>query len=191
MINVALYVPCIHTVLVFGFSPTEYVVHENDRSVAIEVFFILGIPGDYQPQVLISARNGTAIGQIRPKFTHLAIAIEHGRLEDAVLALLSIFATEGTDFAAIPSPEVTFTAGNRIKQLTISIMSSNSTERREAFTVTLDEVTLTHASNKMPLNLSDQEQARLILNPRIASITILDDNGEWPPIHYYVSEICR
>lgn len=66
MINVALYVPCIHTVLVFGFSPTEYVVHENDGSVAIEIFFILGIPGDYQPQVLISARNGTAIGQIRP-----------------------------------------------------------------------------------------------------------------------------
>lgn len=66
MINVALYVPCIHTALVFGFSPTEYVVHENDRSVAIKIFFILGIPGDYQPQVLISAHNGTAIGQIRP-----------------------------------------------------------------------------------------------------------------------------
>ena len=46
----------------FGFSPSEYEVHENAGFVMIEIF-IRGIPGDYQPAVLISTHNGTATGQ--------------------------------------------------------------------------------------------------------------------------------
>ena len=88
------------------------------------------------------------------------------------------FAIEGTDFAAITSSEITFTAGNQIKRLAIPIISSNSTESSEGFTVSLDEVFLIHANNKTLLNLSGQELAHLILNPRIANVTILDDNSE-------------
>ena len=51
--------------LVLGFSATEYEVHENDESVMIEIF-VHGIPGGYQPVVLISTCNGTATGQISP-----------------------------------------------------------------------------------------------------------------------------
>lgn len=57
------------------------------------------------------------------------------------------FAIEGTDFAALASSEVTFTAGNQIKCLAIPIMASNSTESGEWFTVTLDEIIVIHASN--------------------------------------------
>ena len=49
--------------LVFGFRPSKYEVHEDDGSVMIEVIFIQGIPGNYQPAVLISTHNGTAKGQ--------------------------------------------------------------------------------------------------------------------------------
>ena len=49
--------------LVFGFGAMEYVVHEGNGSLMIEVIFIHGIPGDYQPMVLISTHNGTAAGQ--------------------------------------------------------------------------------------------------------------------------------
>ena len=49
--------------LVLGFSPTEYEVHENDRSVTVEVF-IQGILGDYQLMVFMSTHNGTATGEI-------------------------------------------------------------------------------------------------------------------------------
>ena len=48
--------------LVFGFSPSKYEIHEDDESAIMEIFF-QGIPGDYQPVVLISTHNGTAKGQ--------------------------------------------------------------------------------------------------------------------------------
>ena len=48
--------------LVFGFSPSKYEIHEDDESAMVDIF-IQGIPGDYQPVVLISTHNGTAIGQ--------------------------------------------------------------------------------------------------------------------------------
>ena len=91
---------------------------------------------------------------------------------------LKLTIIEGTDFAAIASSEITFNADSRIKHLAIPIISSNSTESREWFIVTLDEVIFIHMNNKTNLNLSDQERARLILNPRIANVTILDDNSE-------------
>ena len=48
--------------LVFGFRPSKYDIHEDDGSVMIEVIFFQGIPGDYQPVVLISIHNGSATG---------------------------------------------------------------------------------------------------------------------------------
>ena len=49
--------------LVFGFSPSNYEIHETGGSATVKIFFIKGIPGDYQPVVLISTHNGTATGQ--------------------------------------------------------------------------------------------------------------------------------
>ena len=86
------------------------------------------------------------------------------------------FATEGADFASITSSQVTFSAGNRIKSLTIPITSTNSTEGSEEFTVTLDEVILIHTNDSSTLNISEEGRVHIILNPRVASITILDDN---------------
>jgi hypothetical protein len=53
----------LHVELVIGLSATEYAVHESVGYLVIEVIFIQGIPGDYQPVVLISTHNGTATGQ--------------------------------------------------------------------------------------------------------------------------------
>ena len=87
------------------------------------------------------------------------------------------YATEGTDFAALASLEVMFTAVNRVQRLAIPIISTNSTEGSEEFTVNLDEVILIHTNNRTTVNLSEEEGARLILNPRVTDIIILDDNG--------------
>ena len=53
---------CIDVELVFGFSPPEYEIHESNGSVSIDIVFIYGIPGDYQPLVFVSIHNGSAIG---------------------------------------------------------------------------------------------------------------------------------
>ena len=151
--------------LVFGFSPSKYDIHESDGSVTVNVFFIHGIPGDYQPIVLISTHNRTATGQIFHKIK--------------LMTYLSWYTTEGTDFVAIASMEVTFTTGNRIKSLATPVISTNSTESSEEFTVTLDEVILIHTNSRTTQNLSEEESARLILNPRVADIIILDDNGKY------------
>ena len=82
--------------------------------------------------------------------------------------------TEGTDFAAIASSQVPFAIGN---SLAIPIISSNSTESSEEFSVTLDEVVLIHTNNGTRVDLSDQERTRLILNPKRANVTIIDDSG--------------
>ena len=73
--------------------------------------------------------------------------------------------------------QVTFTGGNRLKNLIIHIIADNSTEESEEFTVTLDRVILTNSVNGNTPNLTDQERARLILDSRAANIIILDNNG--------------
>ena len=87
--------------------------------------------------------------------------------------------TDGRDFSAIASSQTNFTAGNQVRSLSIPIISTNSTESSEEFTITLDEVILIYTNNGTAVDLSEQERARLILNPRIANITILDDNGKF------------
>ena len=91
--------------------------------------------------------------------------------------LMIIFATEWADFAAVSS-QVLFTVSNQSNSLAIPIVFSNSTESSEEFYVTLDEVILIHTNNGTRVNLSDQERARLILNPMRANVTILDDSSE-------------
>ena len=84
---------------------------------------------------------------------------------------------EGTDFEALSSSEITFSSSSRINSLNVRIISGSSTEDSEQFTVTLDAVILTHASNGTILNLSKEERARLIKNPKMANVTIIDNNG--------------
>ena len=76
------------------------------------------------------------------------------------------YTTEGDDFGAIDSSKVTFIVGNHVSSLIIPIISSNSTENSEEFTVTLDKVNLLNRS--IMLNLSEDERARIILNPGTA-----------------------
>ena len=49
--------------LVFGFSPLKYEIHESAGYVTVNIFFVQGIPGDYQLVVFISTNNGTATGK--------------------------------------------------------------------------------------------------------------------------------
>ena len=85
------------------------------------------------------------------------------------------YTSEGEDFGGIASSEVTFTAGNRINSVTITIIPNNSTESSEEFTITLDKIILLHRG--IMLNLSEEERARLVLNPGIAAVKIIDDDG--------------
>ena len=78
----------------------------------------------------------------------------------------------------IDRSQVTFTGGARVSTETISIVSDNSTEEREEFIVALESFTLIHSGNGSALEVSEQEQPRLILRPSTAMITILDDDGK-------------
>ena len=91
--------------------------------------------------------------------------------------LLKFSHSDGTDFIALSSSAITFASSSRIDSLNILIISGSSTEDSEVFTVTLDAVILTHAGNDTILNLSEEERARLIKNPRMANVTIIDNNG--------------
>ena len=85
------------------------------------------------------------------------------------------------DFEPIVSSRVTFTSGSRVNRQIISIISSSSTEAKEYFGVSLDIVLLLNSTNGSSLFLSEQEKARLVLNPRVANITIEDSNGTCIP----------
>ena len=50
--------------MMFGFGQMEYEVSEYDGFVSVDIVFAFGLPGDYQPVVLMSTNNGTAIGKI-------------------------------------------------------------------------------------------------------------------------------
>ena len=76
--------------------------------------------------------------------------------------------------------QVTFTGdSSRVNRQIVPIISRNTTEFPEYFTVSLDEVALLTSNNYSSLHLSDQERARLVLNPSVANITIVDINGTY------------
>ena len=76
-----------------------------------------------------------------------------------------------------------FTNTERNQNLTVQVVSDSFKEFNETFSATLESVFLAHATNGQALVLSDQEAARLVLNPDSASITILDDDGTLIFIH--------
>ena len=76
--------------------------------------------------------------------------------------------------------QVTFTGdSSRVNRQIVPIISRNTTEFPEYFTVSLDEVSLLISNNYSSLHLSDQERTRLVLNPSVANITVVDINGTY------------
>ena len=72
---------------------------------------------------------------------------------------------------------ITFSSANRLQDLTIQILSDNFTEIYESFTVVLSSVFLAETAGGAAIELSDQERARLIVNPATATVIILDNDG--------------
>ena len=64
-----------------------------------------------------------------------------------------------------------------MQDLTIQITSDGFTELNETFSVELSSVFLATEAGGPAIVLSDQESARLILDPDTADVTILDDDG--------------
>ena len=83
--------------------------------------------------------------------------------------------TGGNDYLLINRLQVTFIGGARVRTETIFIVSDNSTEEREEFTLALESFTLIHVGNGSAVEVSEQEQPRLTLQPSRAVISILDD----------------
>ena len=69
----------------------------------------------------------------------------------------------------------TFTIEIRVR---IEISRDNFTELREFFRALLRSVFLSHTAGGAAIELTDQESARLILNPDTATVNILDDDGK-------------
>ena len=59
----------------------------------------------------------------------------------------------------------------------ISITSDNIAEKNDEIIVMLDKVIIT--INGSALHLTDEESSRLILIPKLATVTILDDDGKY------------
>ena len=64
-----------------------------------------------------------------------------------------------------------------MQDLTILIVTDNFTELDETFSAELLSVFLATEAGGPAIDLSDQERARLILDPDTADVTILDDDG--------------
>ena len=64
-----------------------------------------------------------------------------------------------------------------MQDLTIQITSDGFTELNEFFSTELLSVFLATEAGGPAIVLSDQESARLILDPDTADVTILDDDG--------------
>ena len=64
-----------------------------------------------------------------------------------------------------------------MQDLTIEIVSDSFTELNETFSAELLSVFLATEAGGSAIDLSDQERARLILDPDTADVIILDDDG--------------
>ena len=72
--------------------------------------------------------------------------------------------------------KVIFSNQDRIKTFNIDIIADGLPEGHESFTLSLTKIALFLKGSFV--NITDQEQERLILKPQITTITILDDNGK-------------
>ena len=90
------------------------------------------------------------------------------------------------DYSQVVAQALSFTNSDRNQDLSIDIVSDSFIEYSETFSAVLDSVFLATQANGQPLDLSDQERARLILNPNTASVIIVDDDS----MHFIVSSKC-
>ena len=72
-----------------------------------------------------------------------------------------------------------FTNANRIQYLTVQILSDDliDSEIYETFTVVLSSAFLAGTAGGAAIEQTNQERDRLIINPNIATIKILDVDG--------------
>ena len=73
--------------------------------------------------------------------------------------------------------QLLFTNTDRMQDLTIGIVSDSFTELNETFSTELSSVFLATEAGGQATVLSNQESARLILDPDTADVIILDDDG--------------
>ena len=73
---------------------------------------------------------------------------------------------------------ISFTSSNRMQDLTVQILSDDFTELNETFTAVLSSVFLAETAGGAAIELTDQERARLIVNPDNATVIIRDDDGK-------------
>ena len=90
------------------------------------------------------------------------------------------------DYTSIVAQQLSFTNIERNRDLTVQIASDVFTEFSETFSVLLSSAFLANTAGGPAIDLSDQESARLVLNPDSADVTILDDDSRSPisPIEY-------
>ena len=66
----------------------------------------------------------------------------------------------------------------RIQNLTVQILSDDFTEFNKIFMAVLSSVFLADTTGGAAIELTDQERARLIVIPDMATVNILDDDGK-------------
>ena len=75
-----------------------------------------------------------------------------------------------------------FTNASRNQDFTVQILSDDFAELlNEIFTVVLSSVFLANTTGGAAIELTDQERARLFVNPDTATVNILDDDGIMHP----------
>ena len=82
-----------------------------------------------------------------------------------------------------------FTNANRNQNLTLQILSDDLTEVYETFMAVLSSVFLAGTAGGAAIEQTNQERDRLIINPKIATVKILDDDGISLWIRYFIITI--
>ncbi len=90
--------------------------------------------------------------------------------------LLVLQFTGNGDYISVVNRSVFFTNANKIQNVTVRTLSDSLTEIYETFTAVLSSVFLAVTTGGATIGLTDQERARLIIDPDIATINILDDD---------------
>ena len=90
------------------------------------------------------------------------------------------------DYTSIVAQQLSFTNIERNRDLTVQILQDEFTEFSETFSALLSSPFLANIAGGPAIHLSDQESARLVLNPDTADVTNLDDDSTSPicPVEY-------
>ena len=145
---------------------------ESFRSVSLYVF-LRGDPGEFVPHVNVSTVDGTAIS----KCYNTSFLSHYSAHIHVWYYTIYIGSGAEADYNPVKDQSISFTILNNNQSFNVQLRADGFIEMSETFFALLTSAFLAEVAGGDAIDISDQESARLILNPDTANVTILDDDG--------------